>query len=278
LNKDGSFKPPIFLTWVGSKSKISKDICLTIPTTVTNYYEPFLGSGSVLFHVLFEKNRGNIIINKNLYASDSNKSLIELYKNVQQRPTELYKVFTEHFVLPFLSFSDEKKVEFYYKIRLDFNMCLHKEDLFQSARFLFLNKTCFGGLFRTNLKGFFNVPYGFRKKPNFPLHDSLLSASKLIKDVHFYHQIFNFNQTFEKGDFFYLDPPYMKVKKTSFVSYSSSGFSNDDFFKLIEFCTQLNNSGGFFSMSNSTNLKVLKSLSFSNYFNIILLTRLMGVC
>jgi DNA adenine methylase len=122
----------------------------------------------------------------------------------------------------------------------------------QAAKFLFLNRTCYAGLFRTNSAGFFNIPFGFRKKPKFSTEQSLSNISTFIKNVNFSQKAFN-PQTlnYEEGDFFYIDPPYVKVKKTSFVNYLPDGFSNNDFFNLSKFCKELDERGCFFALSNS---------------------------
>jgi DNA adenine methylase len=146
------------------------------------------------------------------------------------------------------------KKKFYYEVRSDFNSNLGDPKIEQVARFLFLNKTCFCGLFRVNSKGFFNVPFGQKIKPKFPKESLMLKVSKLIKNVHFSHKKFNCQITLQKSDFFYFDPPYSKVKKTSFVGYSSGGFSNDDCLVLLEFCKKLENHNCFFTLSNSTQL------------------------
>jgi DNA adenine methylase len=107
------------------------------------------------------------------------------------------------------------------------------------------------------LRAFFNVPFGYRKKPRFLTELSLINISKLIRNVNFSHKAFDDQMiNYERGDFFYLDPPYVKMKKTSFVNYLPSGFSNDDFIKLLNFCKELDDQDCFFTLSNSVNPKV----------------------
>ena len=121
-----------------------------------NYYEPFLGSGSILLHVLQQQSEGKITIKSNIFASDFNKDLINFFIVLQQTPIELCSIFTNSFVSLYNNLeNDEAKKKFYYDVRSDFNLNLGVFNLEQSARFLFLNKTSFGGLFRVNSKGFF---------------------------------------------------------------------------------------------------------------------------
>lgn len=165
------------LTWVGNKSKVCNSIFATLPNSIVNYYEPFLGSGSVLLHVLQQQSEGKITIKSNIFASDFNKDLINFFIVLQQTPTSLCSIFTNSFVSLYNNLeNDEAKKKFYYDVRSDFNLNLGVFNLEQSARFLFLNKTSFGGLFRVNSKGFFNVPFGHRKKPKFPKESLLLEV------------------------------------------------------------------------------------------------------
>lgn len=185
--------------------------------------------------------------------------MINLYKTIQKKPSKLYSVFLKNFVIPYNNIKNStEQSKFFYEVRNDFNQKLNEYSLVQCARFLFLNRTCYGGLFRTNSNGFFNVPFGFRKRPKFLTEQLLLNISMLIKNVQFKAEIFNSkNLEYEKGDFFYFDPPYVKMKKESFVNYSASGFSNDDFFSLTNFCKRLDYDNCFFSLSNSNNSIVL---------------------
>jgi len=243
------------LGWVGNKSKACNSIFTTIPKVISNYYEPFLGSGSVLLHVLRQQFKGNITILNNIIVSDFNEELINFFKALQKTPVELYDIFTKNFVLPYNSFeSVEARKSFYYEVRSAFNASLGSSSLNQAARFLFLNKTSYGGLFRVNAKGYYNVPFGHKVKPTFPELNLLIDVSKLIKKVCFLHQKFDPHMKLQKGDFIYLDPPYLKVTKKSFVNYVSSGFSNDDSVLLLNFCKKLTEQGCFFTLSNSTEM------------------------
>jgi len=223
-----------------------------MPKSINNYYEPFLGSGSVLFYVLQQKLNGAITIRDNIIVSDFNGDLINFFKKLQQTPAGLYTIFANEFVIPFNSLENiEAKKSFYYEVRAAFNLNLGDPSVKQAARFLFLNKTSYGSLFRVNSRGFYNVPFGYRAKPAFPNLGLLMNASKLIDTVCFLHQKFDPMMNLQIGDFIYLDPPYIKVTDSSFVNYLSSGFSNDDSLLLLTFCEKLTEKGCFFTLSNS---------------------------
>ena len=241
------------LGWVGNKSKACNFIFSTIPKVIYNYYEPFLGSDSVLLHLLQQQLKGNITILNDVVVSDFNGDLINFFKALQQTPAKLYVVFINSFVLPYNSLEGgEARKVFYYEVRAAFNFSLGSSSLKQAARFLFLNKISYGGLFRVNSKGFYNVPFGHKVKPTFPDLSLLTSVSGLINKVCFLYQKFNPQMKLQKGDFIYLDLPYVKSTKRSFVNYVPSGFSIDDSSFLLTFCENLTEKGCFFTLSNST--------------------------
>jgi len=240
------------LSWVGNKSKVCSHIFSTIPKVISNYYEPFLGSGSVLLYVLQQQLNNNITIRNKIVASDFNEDLINFFRVLQQTPLELYTIFANRFVLPFNNLERNKaKKGFYYEVRSDFNLSLGDPSVKQAARFLFLNKISYGSLFRVNSKGFYNVPFGYRVKPALPDQSLLMNASKLIDKVCFLHQKFDPMMNLQRDDFIYLDPPYLKVTDSNFVNYVSSGFSKEDSLLLLSFCEKLTEKGCFFTLSNS---------------------------
>lgn len=204
------------------------------------------------------KKKGNLLIKNGVYVSDFNEDLINFFKIIQEAPVGFYSTFLNMFVLPYRSLENsDAQANFFYDVRANFNHNSGAFNTLQSARFFFLNKTCYGGLFRMNSSGFFNVPFGRRKNLSFLTEASLLEISKLIKNVNFSHESFSHNtEEYEKGDFFYFDPPYVKTTKTSYVNYLSSSFLDDDFFLLSNFCKKLDRSGCFFTLSNSTDHKV----------------------
>jgi DNA adenine methylase len=214
-----------------------------MPKEINNYYEPFLGSGSVLLYVMQQQMCSKIKILNNVVACDFNEDLINFFKKLQRAPLELHSEFNNELIMPFnclQSFEDKKT--FYELVRSDFNANLGLSCVTQAARFLFLNKTCFGGKFSVNSKGFFNVSFG-RRKPAFPSLNILINVSNLIGSVNFLHQKFDPEMKLKAGDYVYLDPPYIKLTGSSFNSYVSSGFSDGDSLSVLRFCEKLPKKG-----------------------------------
>jgi DNA adenine methylase len=241
-----------FLKWVGGKTQIIDTVIGLFPKVMTNYHEPFLGGGSVLLALLSAVKAGTIKVNGLVYASDLNSNLIGLYKNVQSKVETLIdavKKLTDEFSAINGSIVNRKPTNFaeaqtsqesyYFWIRGRFNALTKKErgSVQGSAMFLFMNKTCFRGLYREGPNGF-NVPFGNYKNPSIIDREHLLAVSTLIKDVVFIEQ--GFSESLDKvssGDFVYLDPPYAPVDAGSFVSYTADGFgleSHKALFKLID--------------------------------------------
>lgn len=251
-----------FLKWVGGKTQIIHDIIQKIPTEFNNYHELFLGGGSVLFAVLSLQRQGKITIKNKLYAYDINESLINVYKHVQSNKDELFEFITfyinEYDSITGViinrkptSIEDAKtsKESYYYWIRNKFNN-IDKQSIESSALFMFINKTCFRGMYREGPNGF-NVPYGhYKKTPTIITEHDLTFISDLIKDVEFIQSDFSSSfQNLNKGDFVYLDPPYAPENDKSFVGYVADGFNLDMHTKLFDEITKMNDIH--FVMSNA---------------------------
>ena len=242
------------IKWVGGKTQIIDKIMDNFPTEINNYHELFLGGGSVLLALLSLKNESNIKINGNIYAYDINETLINMYINIRDRPNKIITYMNK--ILEFFNNIKEEigprnikhkgdiksKESFYYWIRYKYNKYsqIKKNHYKGSAIFIFLNKTCFRGLYREGPNGF-NVPYGHYSNHNHTVNiineEHLMSVSKLIKYVNFIHSDFeesfnNINNDF--NDFIYLDPPYAQVNDKSFVGYNVDGFDIDKHNKLFE--------------------------------------------
>lgn len=208
-----------FLKWVGGKTQILNEVMAFFPTTIQDYYEPFLGGGSVLLEVL-ERNT----IKGTVYASDLNGHLIDLYIAVQTDVEGLITGVKKLMEVPLTE-------EYYYQIRDSFN----QEP--SPAKFLYLNKTCFRGVYREGPRGF-NVPYGHYKNPGILDEDHLRAVSALIQPVVF--SVASFEDVLpqaKEGDFVYLDPPYVPLNATSFVGYKAGGFSKHA--QLFELCKSM---------------------------------------
>jgi DNA adenine methylase len=278
------------LKWVGGKTQIIDKIISQFPEQINNYREIFLGGGSVLFAILKYIELGKIKVDGNIYAYDLNEPLIYVYKNIQKRPNGLYTEIKKYIddynnILDNIEEkqdndnneeleqdndnSDNKKIinrkptnideaklskeNYYYWIRNNFNNLEPKEkqSLKGSAMFIFLNKTCFRGLYRMGPKGF-NVPFGHYKNPEIINENHLKEISKLIKNVIF--EVADFTESinnYKENDFLYFDPPYAPENTKSFVGYTNSGFKLEKHNELFELCKKLNNNNIKFMMSNA---------------------------
>lgn len=245
------FQKP-FIKWIGGKTQIINEIISTFPPRMNNYHEIFLGGGSVLLALLSLQKSGKIIIKNKIYAYDLNKNLINVYQNVQSNKDELYKKTKYYFDT--YDKSDEKEA-YYYEIRNKFNS-IEKNTVEHAAIFIFLNKTCFRGMYREGPRGF-NVPYGhYKKTPQLLSKKELDEISELIKDVIFASSDFSDSlKNIKKGDFVYIDPPYVPIKATSFVGYTSDGFLLKNHEKLFEMIKSLQDIK--FTMSNSNEKLVI---------------------
>jgi DNA adenine methylase len=224
-----------FLKWAGAKSKLLSQLIEYLPQNIDTYYEPFLGSGAMLFYILHTYNV------KKAYVSDINAELINTFIMVKEKPHELIELLKEY--------QNNHSKEYYYKIRDE----VPKDKLKLAARFIYLNKTCFNGLYRVNSKGLFNVPIGSYKSPTILQEDKIMKASKILKNVEF--SVGDYNNIIskvKKGDFVYLDPPYYPLEdKTSFTKYAKGDFTEKDQKELKLFCDELTRKKVNFLESNS---------------------------
>jgi DNA adenine methylase len=241
-----------FLKWAGGKTQLISEIEKNLPDFVVEehftYIEPFVGSGAVLFWMLNEFPRlRNVVIN------DINEDLISTYQTVKSSPQELISILeilqNEYHAL---ENSDDKKKEYYYQKRELFNNRKLRQTE-HSALFIFLNRTCFNGLYRVNRKNEFNVPMGSYKKPTICDKTNLMAVSEALQNVELLCG--DFEQTVDfatENTLFYFDPPYKPLSETSsFNSYAKNEFNDDEQIRLKNFCDRLDALGHSWILSNS---------------------------
>lgn len=249
-----------FLKWAGGKGQLLEDLNKRLPSKILKeekidrYIEPFVGGGAFFFFL-----KSNYFI-KEAILIDINKELIVGYKVVQNDVEKLISRL-EKIESKFLKLSQEDRKDFFYNVRKKYN---DQKKLFnyekygsswieRAAYLIFLNKTCFNGLFRVNSKGEFNVPFGKYKNPTICDTLNLLEANKALKNTKIICADFEESKKYvEKNTFLYLDPPYRPLNSTSyFTSYSENGFDEKDQLRLAQFFRDVDKMGAFLMLSNS---------------------------
>lgn len=228
------------LKWVGGKRQLLNDIIPMIPKNCSTYVEPFIGGGAVLFELQPKK----AIIN------DFNSELINVYTVIRDYPEELIKELQFH--------KDNNTSEHFYAVR-EYD---RKPEFFsqmtpvqKAARVIYLNKTCYNGLYRVNSAGQFNSPYGKYKNPNIVNETVIRAMSKYFNKNNIVIKNEDFKEALKglrRGAFVYLDPPYMPISSSSsFTGYTENGFNEDKQRELKELCDKLDKKGIKFLQSNS---------------------------
>jgi DNA adenine methylase len=228
------------LKWVGGKRQLLKDINEFIPKQIKTYVEPFVGGGAVFFDL----QPNNAIIN------DYNEELINVYRVVKEDPEKLLIILEEHHKL--------NSEDYFYKIRAMDRNDNYKDmsNIEKAARIIYLNKTCYNGLFRVNQAGQFNTPYGKYKNPNIINRPTILAMSKYFNEMKSLKIVSgDYADTLKdlnKGSFVYFDPPYLPISSSSsFTGYTDQGFGYDEQVRLKIECDKLNKNGIKFMLSNS---------------------------
>ena len=215
-----------FIKWVGGKRGLLKQLLPLFPKEFKNYHEPFLGGGAVFFELYSL----GYLKDKKIYLSDINSELINTYNVVKDNPIDL--------ISNLEIYKEKHSKDFYYETRaLDReNGFLKTSELERATRFIYLNKTCFNGLYRVNKKGFFNTPIGSYKNPNIADKDTILSASNALQNAIITNQSFvKVIEDSDKDDLVYFDPPYYPLNVTSsFTAYDSNCFLDNEQFELFE--------------------------------------------
>jgi DNA adenine methylase len=234
LNSNNHIRP--ILKWPGGKSGLKEKVLALFPKTFHAYFEPFFGGGAIFL------NLKSLNPHVKSYINDLNLELINFYKVVRDSPKDLI----EHTEL----YKEQYSEEFFYSLRSEKNL----SSLESAARTLFLNKTCFNGLYRLNSKGEFNSPFGKREKcPKLYNEENLFFWSNILKKSFVFNEDFEtFLEKAKEGDLVYCDPPYLpKSKTSSFTAYHNKGFDLQEQTRLRNTCLKLANRGVKVIVSNS---------------------------
>lgn len=230
-----------FLKWVGGKRQIIPQIKKYIPENYNRYFEPFVGGGALFFD----------LEPKTAYINDINKILVSAYRNIKNHSDEIIKKLEDLQKIFYEKNNEERKI-YFYEIRDIFNN-MDYDSFLKTSYTIFLNKTCYNGMYRENLKGQFNVPFGRYKNPKILDEKNILAVSKLLQNVTITN--YSFEKAVEdakRGDFIYFDPPYHPISITSnFTSYSNSGFIKENQRELRDVFEDLDKRGCFVMLSNS---------------------------
>jgi DNA adenine methylase len=241
-----------FLKWAGGKTQLINDIERSLPQDIISsrftYVEPFVGSGAVLFWMLsnFPKIEKAVI-------NDINEDLINVYHVIAARPNELISILESlqeeyHHLEPDLA----KKKEYYYQKR-DLYNTRRSDKTIQAALLIFLNRTCFNGLYRVNSKNQYNVPIGSYKRPTIYDKSNILAVNEALQKVEIHCG--DFEETLNhcrEISFFYFDPPYKPLSDTSsFNAYAKGQFDDAEQIRLRDFCAKLDSQGHKWMLSNS---------------------------
>lgn len=249
-SKSVTLKP--FVKWVGGKSQLVEQIEKMLPAdgekVLTKYAEPMVGGGALFFSILSKYDF------EDLYISDINAELINAYQAVKNDVDNLIAKLNEMQMI-FLPMDENGRKYFYYTVRERFNSTTLTEETAteKAAQFIFLNKTCFNGLYRVNRKGQFNVPMGAYKNPTICDDENLRNIHEALQNVTIVCGDYSLSKSFiDQNTFVYLDPPYRPISETSaFTSYNSDVFDDDDQIRLARFIDEINASGAKIVLSNS---------------------------
>lgn len=227
-------EPRPFVKWAGGKRQLIDTLFESVPSSFANYHEPFVGGGALYFKLWSE---GMI---KKAYLNDYNPDLIGAYRVIKQRPLELIDELKSG------KYINNSKV--YYQIRES----EPEDEIEKAARFIYMNRTAFNGLYRVNSKGKFNVPFGSYSNPKICDEENILLVSEALQKATITQKDFSIvGKMAKKGDFVYFDPPYHPLSKTSFTSYTDADFSEEDQRRLSELFSALDKKGVYVMLSNS---------------------------
>jgi len=241
-----------FIKWAGGKSQILNDIRARYPAglgqAITKYAEPFVGGGAVLFDVLSRYTLEAV------YISDINRELITTYAVIRNNVDALLRLLSA-MQNDYWEADEKTRKAYYYAKRERFNSLknIGGDNIEIAALFIFLNRTCFNGLYRVNAKGSYNVPMGSYKKPTICDTENLQAVSVCLACVQIVCGDYRQSRTFiDKNTFAYFDPPYRPLSQTSsFTAYAQDGFGDNEQSELARYVDELSENGAFVVASNS---------------------------
>ena len=242
-----------FIKWVGGKGQLLSEINKLYPVelgkNINKYAEIFLGGGAVLFDILSKYKLDEV------YISDKNLELINTYKSIRDNVDILIKSLKE-MEEQYIPLNNEDRKIYYYEKREEYNsLKINSEmnNIEKAILFIFLNKTCFNGLYRVNKKGKFNVPMGAYKKPKICDEENLKNVSLTLRNVKIVYADYRESEKFiDDKTFVYIDPPYRPLNITSsFTSYTENDFNDKEQIELAEYINVLNKKGAKIVISNS---------------------------
>lgn len=228
---DVDIVPHPFVKWAGGKRCLIKDLAAHLPDTFGDYYEPFVGGGALFFFL-----SGRI---KKAYLSDTNHDLVCAYNAVKKNPYRLIDLLQKH--------AGNHAKEYYYTVRSQHDLT---DPVEIAARFIYLNKTCYNGLYRVNRAGRFNVPMGNYNNPNIVSEENIVACHEALKIARIEQKEFHQVHPHE-NDFIYFDPPYHPTGEASFTSYTKENFTAFDQVRLKDFALDLHGKGVLVLLSNS---------------------------
>lgn len=241
-----------FIKWVGGKSQLIEQLDKQLPADFDNwknvtYIEPFVGGGAMLFYML--QRYPNI---KHAVINDINPDLITCYKTVRDNPQQLIKSLRDIENSYRSLQTEEERKNFFMTVRNQYNE-KNLDSIENTTKFIFLNRTCFNGLYRVNKKGLFNVPFGKYANPTICDSDTINKDSELLQRVEIVAGDFEDTFKYAKGNtLFYFDPPYRPLSDTSsFNDYTKEDFNDEEQVRLKKYCDKINKAGLKFMLSNS---------------------------
>lgn len=235
-----------FLKWAGGKSQLLSVINDNLPREFNSYIEPFAGSGAVMFDIV--SNHSGL---ESVVINDINADLVNTYLCIKEHCEEMIPVLTE-LQEEYNNADTETRDKVFYSLRDEYNTRA-SSSIRMACLFIFLNRTCFNGLYRVNAHNLFNVPHGKYKSPRICDAQNLRSVSSALDGVEVLNGDYDELRRFVRpGTFVYLDPPYKPISETSsFTSYSSVKFDDEEQTRLKRFCDYVNEQGAAFMLSNS---------------------------